>query len=77
MAQVKYKTSRRRVVLDKEELFQVQERKWLFFWFDVREVILGLWTARMNFRTIDEAQAYIARLENRVDTWPYNGEPHE
>lgn len=77
MAKVQYKSFRHRVVLDKEGLFQVQRRKWLFFWVDVREAILCLWTARMNFKTLIEAQAYIDKLEKREDNWPYNGEPQE
>jgi hypothetical protein len=77
MAQVKFKSFKHRVILDKEGLVQVQQKTWLFFWTDVREVILGLWHARMNFGTLAEAQQYIERLERRNDTWSYNGESQE
>jgi hypothetical protein len=74
MAKVQFKSFKHRVILDKDSLYQVQ-RKWLFFWVDVRAVILFLWVARVNFNTLIEAQDYIAKLESRVDDWPYNGDP--
>jgi hypothetical protein len=77
MANVKFKSFKHRVVLDKDGLFQVQRKAWLFFWVDVHEMILCLWRARMNFPTLIQAENYIECLERRVDNWPYNGEPHE